>query len=136
MGPLSFVGECDRTATIGERWRSRELTCCTWRVSRGSRFRWGRSLPPWGGSWFRGRRGMIDTLRLTAEEAMGLLERREVSSAELFDAYRDAIAARDGELNCFLTTVDDPTHAGVPIALKDVIGTQGVRTTAGSRFLE
>src|SRR5438876_2537774 len=79
---------------------------------------------------------MIDTLRLTAEEAMGLLERREVSSAELFDAYRDAIAARDGELNCFLTTVDEPTHDGVPIALKDVIGTQGVRTTAGSRFLE
>src|SRR5438876_815488 len=79
---------------------------------------------------------MIDTLRLTAEEAMGLLERREVSSAELFDAYRDAIAARDGELNCFLTTVDEPTHDGVPIALKDVIGTKGVRTTAGSRFLE
>ena len=79
---------------------------------------------------------MIDTLRLSAEEAMGLLERREVSSAELFAAYRDAIDARDGELNCFLTTVDEPTHDGVPIALKDIIGTQGVRTTAGSRFLE
>src|SRR5207244_5922312 len=67
---------------------------------------------------------------------MGLLGRHEVSSAELFAAYRDAIAARDGELNCFLTTVDEPTHGGVPIALKDIIGTQGVRTTAGSRFLE
>ena len=79
---------------------------------------------------------MIDTLRLTAEEAMRLLERREVSGAELFGAYRDAIAARDGELNCFLTTVDEPSHDGVPIALKDVIGTQDVRTTAGSHFLE
>src|ERR671939_933216 len=67
---------------------------------------------------------------------MGLLGRREVSAAELFAAYRDAIAARDGELNCFLTTVDEPSHDGVPIALKDVIGTRGVRTTAGSRFLE
>src|SRR5947209_5186427 len=67
---------------------------------------------------------------------MRLLERREVSGAELFGAYRDAIAARDGELNCFLTTVDEPSHDGVPIALKDVIGTQDVRTTAGSRFLE
>src|ERR671939_633513 len=67
---------------------------------------------------------------------MGLLERREVSIAELFGAYRDAIAARDGELNCFLTTVDEPSHDGVPIALKDLIGTRGVRTTAGSRFLE
>src|SRR5205807_843372 len=65
-----------------------------------------------------------------------LLERRELSSAELFAAYRDAIAARDGDLHCFLTTVDEPKGAGVPIALKDVIGTQDVRTTAGSRFLE
>src|ERR687888_521124 len=73
---------------------------------------------------------------LAAEEALGLLERREVSSAELFAAYRDAIAERDGELHCFLTTVDEPSYDGVPIALKDVIGTQGVRTTAGSRFLD
>jgi aspartyl-tRNA(Asn)/glutamyl-tRNA(Gln) amidotransferase subunit A len=79
---------------------------------------------------------VIDTLRLTAEEAMGLLERGEVSAAELFAAYREAIAERDGELHCFLTTVDEPSHDGVPIALKDVIGTRGVRTTAGSRFLE
>src|SRR5919202_154835 len=79
---------------------------------------------------------MIDTLRLTAEEAAGLLERRELSSAELVAAYRDAIAARDPELHCFLTTVDGPEGDGVPIALKDVIGTKGAPTTAGSRFLE
>src|SRR2546421_5207912 len=79
---------------------------------------------------------MIDTLRLSAEEATGLLERRELSSGELLAAYRDAIAARDPELHCFLTTVDEPSGDGVPIALKDVIGTKGVRTTAGSRFLE
>src|SRR5256714_1101226 len=79
---------------------------------------------------------MIDTLRLSAEEATGLLERRELSSDELLAAYRDAIAARDPELHCFLTTVDEPSGDGVPIALKDVIGTKGVRTTAGSRILE
>jgi aspartyl-tRNA(Asn)/glutamyl-tRNA(Gln) amidotransferase subunit A len=79
---------------------------------------------------------VIDTLRLTAEEALGLLERREVSVAELFAAYRDAIAARDPELHCFLTTVDEPEGDGVPIALKDLIGTKGIRTTAGSRFLD
>src|SRR5205085_6525668 len=72
----------------------------------------------------------------TAEEAIALLERREVSAAELVAAYRAAIADRDPELHCFLTTVDEPEGAGVPIALKDVIGTKGVRTTAGSRFLE
>ena len=35
---------------------------------------------------------MIDTLRVTAEEAMGLLERREVSAAELHRAYLDAVS--------------------------------------------
>jgi aspartyl-tRNA(Asn)/glutamyl-tRNA(Gln) amidotransferase subunit A len=79
---------------------------------------------------------VIDTLRLTAEEAKGLLERREVSGAELRAAYREAIDARNEELHCFLTLVDGDDNDGVPIALKDVISTKGVRTTAGSRILE
>jgi aspartyl-tRNA(Asn)/glutamyl-tRNA(Gln) amidotransferase subunit A len=79
---------------------------------------------------------MIDTLRLTAEEAKGLLERGEVSGAELRTAYREAIDARNEELNCFLTLVDGDDNDGVPIALKDVISTKGVRTTAGSKILE
>src|SRR5437016_3221847 len=78
---------------------------------------------------------MIDTLRLTAEAALGMLERREVSGAELFTAYREAIVAYDEELHCFLTLVDEPNGGGLPIALKDVIGTKGVRTTAGSKIL-
>ena len=78
----------------------------------------------------------IDTLRLTAEEASGLLERREVSGRELFDAYRAAIAARDGELHAFLNGRDEPDGDGVPIAIKDVISTRGVPTTAGSKILE
>ena len=79
---------------------------------------------------------MIDTLRLTAEEARRLLERGEVTGDELFAAYRAAIDERDAELHCYLTLVDEPSGTGVPIALKDVIGTRGVRTTAGSKILE
>jgi aspartyl-tRNA(Asn)/glutamyl-tRNA(Gln) amidotransferase subunit A len=80
---------------------------------------------------------MIDTLRLTAEGAKELLARGEVSGAELFAAYRAAIDARNPELNAFLTLVDEPAAGGgVPIALKDVISTKGVRTTAGSKILE
>ena len=78
----------------------------------------------------------IDTLRLTAEEALGLLERKEVSGRELFDAYRAAIDARDGELHAYLDIRDEPDGGGVPIALKDVISTKGVPTTAGSKILE
>jgi aspartyl-tRNA(Asn)/glutamyl-tRNA(Gln) amidotransferase subunit A len=79
---------------------------------------------------------MIDTLRLTAEDAIGLIERGEVSAAELHGAYLAAIAERDTELHCFLRTVDEPNGDGIPIALKDVISTAGVETTAGSRILE
>jgi aspartyl-tRNA(Asn)/glutamyl-tRNA(Gln) amidotransferase subunit A len=78
----------------------------------------------------------IDTLRLTAEGAKGLLERGEVSPAELRAAYREAIDKHNAELNCFLTLVDSDENDGVPIALKDVISTKGVRTTAGSKILE
>ena len=78
---------------------------------------------------------MIDTLRLTAEEARALLERGDVSGPELRAAYREAIEARNEELNCFLTLVDGDDNHGVPIALKDVISTKGVRTTAGSKIL-
>jgi aspartyl-tRNA(Asn)/glutamyl-tRNA(Gln) amidotransferase subunit A len=79
---------------------------------------------------------VIDTLRLSAEDAKGLLDRGEVSAAELRAAYREAIDARNEELHCFLTLVDEDENDGVPIALKDVISTEGVRTTAGSKILE
>ena len=78
---------------------------------------------------------MIDTLQLTAEEALGLVERGEVSPAELHEAYVAAIAARDPELHCYLRVLEEPNGTSIPIALKDVIGTKGVETTAGSKIL-
>jgi aspartyl-tRNA(Asn)/glutamyl-tRNA(Gln) amidotransferase subunit A len=79
---------------------------------------------------------VIDTLRLTAEAAKDLLDRKEVSGDELFAAYLAAIGERDPELHCYLYVCDDPGGAGIPIAVKDVIGTRGIPTTAGSKILE
>ncbi len=79
---------------------------------------------------------MIDTLRLTAYDAARLLRDREISGAELWEAYRRAIDERDGELHCFLHVCDDPGGEGIPLAVKDVIGTKGIPTTAGSKILE
>jgi aspartyl-tRNA(Asn)/glutamyl-tRNA(Gln) amidotransferase subunit A len=78
---------------------------------------------------------VIDTLRLTAEEAAGLLETKEVTGEELTQAYLDAIEEREGELHAYLHVVGE-TGSGVPLAHKDLITTKGVPTTAGSRILE
>jgi aspartyl-tRNA(Asn)/glutamyl-tRNA(Gln) amidotransferase subunit A len=78
---------------------------------------------------------MIDTLRLSAEGAIALLASREVSAVELHAAYVAAVAERDDELHCYLRTCDEPSGDGIPIALKDVISTKGIETTAGSKIL-
>ncbi|HVV57390.1 MAG TPA: Asp-tRNA(Asn)/Glu-tRNA(Gln) amidotransferase subunit GatA [Gaiellaceae bacterium] len=76
----------------------------------------------------------IDTLRLTAEAADALLRAGEVSGAELHAAYLEAIGERDPELHAYLHVCE--TGDGLPLAVKDVIGTRGIPTTAGSRILE
>jgi aspartyl-tRNA(Asn)/glutamyl-tRNA(Gln) amidotransferase subunit A len=79
---------------------------------------------------------VIDTLRLTGEEATRLLRDKEVTGAELYAAYRGAIDERDPELHAYLHVCEDDGSGGVPIAIKDVIGTKGIPTTAGSKILE
>jgi aspartyl-tRNA(Asn)/glutamyl-tRNA(Gln) amidotransferase subunit A len=78
----------------------------------------------------------VDTLTLTAERANQLLGAKEISSDELFAAYLAAIGVRDPELHAYLYVCDESPGEGIPIAIKDVIGTKGIRTTAGSKMLE
>jgi aspartyl-tRNA(Asn)/glutamyl-tRNA(Gln) amidotransferase subunit A len=79
----------------------------------------------------------------------------DYSAREVATAFLDRIAETDGELNAFLA-VDTPGAlaaadavdaarasgetlgplAGVPVAVKDVIATEGLVTTCGSRILE
>ncbi len=89
---------------------------------------------------------------MTIVEAAAALRSREVSSVELTENCLNQIAARK-ELNAFITVTADsarkqaraadtalsrgedrgPLH-GIPIALKDVFRTKGIRTTCGSPF--
>jgi len=84
----------------------------------------------------------------------GAIEARKTSAREVTADYFKRIAARNKELNAYLMLCEErayrqadrvdalvaagkqlPPLAGVPIAVKDVISTRGVRTTCGSKIL-
>ena len=91
---------------------------------------------------------------LTIGEAAPLIASGELSPVELTRAYLDRIDAVDGQLDSFVTRTTDlalsqarqaeaeiragryrgPLH-GIPIALKDLYDTAGIRTTAMSRVI-
>src|SRR4051812_20342726 len=92
-----------------------------------------------------------DVVRLTAAETAARIAARDVSAVEVTQAHLDRIAAVDEKVHAFLHVDDEGALAqarrvdagelrgplaGVPLALKDVIVTRGVPTTAGSRILE
>ncbi|RMG65503.1 MAG: Asp-tRNA(Asn)/Glu-tRNA(Gln) amidotransferase subunit GatA [Chloroflexi bacterium] len=90
---------------------------------------------------------------LTVYAARERLRRREVSAVELTRAFLERIHALNPRLNAYLTVADEMALAmagdadarmargedtpllGVPIAIKDVLSTRDMRTTAGSKIL-
>jgi aspartyl-tRNA(Asn)/glutamyl-tRNA(Gln) amidotransferase subunit A len=94
----------------------------------------------------------MDPTQLSAAEAGRAIAAGSLSPVALAEAYLDRIAALDGELHSYVLVLRDealaaaraadgeiragrsrgPLH-GVPIGLKDIYQTRGIRTTAGSR---
>ena len=83
------------------------------------------------------------------------LEAKKISARELATEFLSRVERRNPELNAYLTVSRDrayaqadridaaiakgetlPPLAGVPIAIKDVISTRGLRTTCASKMLE
>lgn len=91
---------------------------------------------------------------LTIHEAGPLLRQGQISPVELTRAFLERIEQLDGKLQAYITVLHDramasaraaeaemlrgdyrgPLH-GIPIALKDLYDTKGIRTTASSRVM-
>ncbi len=91
---------------------------------------------------------------LTLTEARQRLRAGEISAVELTQAHLERIRALDPQVRAYLTVTEERALAaaeeadrrlatgdnapllGLPLAIKDVLTTEGVVTTAGSRVLE
>jgi len=97
---------------------------------------------------------MTDPTDLTIAEARAALDRKELSATELAEAHLDAIDKANEALNAFvLVTPERALEAakegdkriakgearaleGIPLGIKDLFATKGVRTTACSHILD
>jgi len=93
-------------------------------------------------------------INLTILDALKKLKSREIGALELANAHLDRIEKYNPELNSYITVtreraLNDATNAaeriangnplpldGIPIAMKDLFATRGIRTTAASHMLE
>lgn len=93
-------------------------------------------------------------INLTIKQALEKLKSRELSATELTRAYLERIEKYGKQLNCYITNTperalndaaeSDKRYAngntlkldGMPIAMKDLFATNGIRTTAASHMLE
>jgi len=97
---------------------------------------------------------MSSMVNLTIKDARAKLDEKEISSVELTKNYLENIKKQNEDLNAFLTVTEDEAlknavtadqriangestpMLGIPIALKDLFQTKGIKTTAGSKVLE
>jgi aspartyl-tRNA(Asn)/glutamyl-tRNA(Gln) amidotransferase subunit A len=97
----------------------------------------------------------MDLHRLTIHELHNLLVKKEVTSREAAEALYRRIKTVDGKISAYLLLTEEEAYrqadqvdrniakgeeigdlAGVPLGLKDILCTKGVRTTCGSKILQ
>jgi aspartyl-tRNA(Asn)/glutamyl-tRNA(Gln) amidotransferase subunit A len=97
----------------------------------------------------------MDLKLLTIDAARSAVQQREITAMALAEAHYARIEKEDGQIGAFLTLSKEraleqadrmdrmvadgktlPPLGGVPVGIKDVMSTRGLRSTAGSKILE
>ena len=97
----------------------------------------------------------MEVSNLTIDEARSAIQQGKTSAVALAESFYRNIKTRDSEIGAYLTLSNEraleqarrvdqlaakgkplPPLAGVPVGIKDVLNTRGVRTTAGSKILD
>ncbi|HEX3586471.1 MAG TPA: amidase family protein, partial [Candidatus Angelobacter sp.] len=97
----------------------------------------------------------MDLASLTIDSVRTAIAEKQVTASELVEQFYGKIKVEDPEIHAYLTLCEDralqqtkhiddlvskgdplPPLAGVPIGIKDVMVTKGIRTTAGSKILD
>ena len=96
---------------------------------------------------------MMRATDLTIAEGLSALDKREISAVELTEAFLSGIERLNPRLNAYITVAGESALAsarasdarrakgeagpleGIPLGIKDLFATEGLRTTAASRIL-
>ena len=90
----------------------------------------------------------MNLYELTVHELIEKLNNKEITPEEITRSYIDRINEKEKDINAFITLTDKEALeksknidrksdlAGIPIGIKDIICTKGVRTTCASKMLE
>src|SRR5438067_4558649 len=97
----------------------------------------------------------MDINLLTVSSTVAAIQERQITATALAEKFYEKIEAENPRTNAYLTLSRDralaqaaridriadkgdplPVLGGVPLAIKDVMSTKGIRTTAGSKILE
>ncbi len=87
----------------------------------------------------------MEIYQLSAQQILERIAKKEVSKEEVFDSFKKRIEKINPQINAFISVTDyrqenirgdEGRLSGVPIGVKDLFCTKGIRTTAASKALE